>query len=246
MILTRVRSLAENQNWGSIVLDLFIVIIGFFSGLQIDEWWQNNQDSEKEQAYLQELIEDFEGNKELLELMLEEGELVINDMIALAEQGNLETPSLPVEELDEKLSSLQSMPAFIPITRAYDSLTGSGELRLITQREVKTGLADYYSFAKVIELVQATHEMQLVTTFLPYLSENTEFARLLVSWQDEDDFPLPEPKSSSGIELIVPTRKFRNIVTEKYYAMRDIFALHTSMKEINDEILALLKAEIEG
>ena len=104
MILTRVRSLAENQNWGSIVLDLFIVIIGFFSGLQIDEWWQNNQDSEKEQAYLQELIEDFEGNKELLELMLEEGELVINDMIALAEQGNLETPSLPVEELDEKLS----------------------------------------------------------------------------------------------------------------------------------------------
>ncbi len=246
MILTRVRSLAENQNWGSIVLDLFIVIIGFFSGLQIDEWWQNNQDSEKEQAYLQELIEDFEGNKELLELMLEEGELVINDMIALAEQGNLETPSLPVEELDEKLSSLQSMPAFIPITRAYDSLTGSGELRLITQREVKTGLADYYSFAKVIELVQATHEMQLVTTFLPYLSENTEFARLMVSWQDEDDFPLPEPKSSSGIELIVPTRKFRNIVTEKYYAMRDIFALHTSMKEINDEILALLKAEIEG
>ena len=138
------------------------------------------------------------------------------------------------------------MPAFIPITRAYDSLTGSGELRLITQREVKTGLADYYSFAKVIELVQATHEMQLVTTFLPYLSENTEFARLMVSWQDEDDFPLPEPKSSSGIELIVPTRKFRNIVTEKYYAMRDIFALHTSMKEINDEILALLKAEIEG
>ena len=246
MILTRVRSLAENQNWGSIVLDLFIVIIGFFSGLQIDEWWQNNQDSEKEQAYLQELIEDFEGNKELLELMLEEGELVINDMIALAEQGNLETPSLQVEELDEKLSSLQSMPAFIPITRAYDSLTGSGELRLITQREVKTGLADYYSFAKVIELVQATHEMQLVTTFLPYLSENTEFARLMVSWQDEDDFPLPEPKSSSGIELIVPTRKFRNIVTEKYYAMRDIFALHTSMKEINDEILALLKAEIEG
>ena len=246
MILTRVRSLAENQNWGSIVLDLFIVIIGFFSGLQIDEWWQNNQDSEKEQAYLQELIEDFEGNKELLELMLEEGELVINDIIALAEQGNLETPSLPVEELDEKLSSLQSMPAFIPITRAYDSLTGSGELRLITQREVKTGLADYYSFAKVIELVQATHEMQLVTTFLPYLSENTEFARLMVSWQDEDDFPLPEPKSSSGIELIVPTRKFRNIVTEKYYAMRDIFALHTSMKEINDEILALLKAEIEG
>ncbi len=245
MILARVRSLAENQNWGSIVLDLFIVIIGFFSGLQIDEWWQNNQDSAKEQAYLQELVEDFEGNKELLEFMLEEGELVLNDMIGLAEQGNLESPTLPVAELDEKLSSIQSMPAFIPITRAYDSLTGSGELRLITQREVKTGLADYYSFAKVIELVQATHEMQLVSTFLPYLSENTEFARLMISWQEEDDFPLLEPKASSGVELIVSTRKFRNIVTEKYYAMRDIFALHTSMMESNAEILALLEAEIE-
>lgn len=246
MILTRMRALAENQNWGSIILDLFIVIVGFFSGLQIDEWWQNNQNSEKEQAYLQELIEDFEANRNLLDLMLEEGDLVLNDMIALAEQSSLDAPTLPAAELDEKLSSLQSMPAFIPITRAYDSLTGSGELRLITNREVKTGLADYYSFAKVIELVQATHEMQLVNTFLPYLSENTEFARLMISWQEQDDYPLPEPKASSGVELIVPTRRFRNIVTEKYYAMRDIYALHESMLEINDEILALLKDEIEN
>ena len=246
MILSRVRSLAGDQNWGSIVLDLLIVIIGFFSGLQIDEWWQNNQDSEKETAYILELIEDFNGNRDLLEGMLEEGDLVLNDMITLAEQGNLETPTLPAAELDEKLSSLQSMPAFIPITRAYDSLTGSGELRLITNREVKTALADYYSFAKVIELVQATHEMQLVNTFLPYLSKNTEFARLMITWQDEEDYPLPEPKATSGIELIVPTREFRNIVTEKYYAMRDIFALHTSMMEINDEILTLLTSEIDG
>ncbi len=246
MILSRVRNLAEGQNWGSIVLDLLIVIIGFFSGLQIDEWWQNNQNSERETAYILELIEDFDGNRELLENMLEEGDLVLNDMIALAEQGNLETPTLPHEELDEKLSSLQSMAAFIPISRAYDSLTGSGELRLISNREIKTGLADYYSFARMIELVQATHEMQLVQTFLPYLSENVEFARLMISWQDADDYPLPEPKANSGVEKIVPTQKFRNIVTEKYYAMRDILALHTSMMAINDDILALLNAEVEN
>jgi hypothetical protein len=137
------------------------------------------------------------------------------------------------------------MPVFIPITRAYESLTGSGELRLITNREVKTSLADYYSFAKVVELVQATHEMQLVQTFLPYLSENTEFARILVTWQDEDDYPLPEPRTASGVENIVPTRKFPNIVAEKYYPVRDIFALHTDMLDINSDILTLLKTEIE-
>ncbi len=245
MILTRVRALAENQNWGSIILDLFIVIIGFFSGLQIDEWWQNNQDSEKETAYLYELIEDFEANGDLLELMLEEGDRVLNDMIALSEQSNQDNLTLSSQELDERLSSLQSMAAFIPITRAYDSLTGSGELRLITSREVKTGLADYYSFAKVLELIQATHEMQLVQTFLPYLSENTEFARLMVSWQDDEDYPLPEPRANSGVEQLVGTRTFRNIITEKYYAMRDIYALHGDMLDINSEILALLRAEVQ-
>jgi hypothetical protein len=226
-------------------VDLLIVIIGFFSGLQIDEWWQNNQNSKKENAYILELIEDFEGNRELLEGMLEEGDLVLNDMIALAEQGNLDAPTLPVDELDEKLSSLQSMPAFIPTTRAYESLTGSGELSLISNREIKTSLADYYSFAKVIELAQSTHEMQLVQTFLPYLSANTEFARIMVTWQDKEDYPLPKPRATSGVEKIVSTRQFRNIVTQKYYAMRDIFSLHTDIQALNSEILTLLKTETE-
>ena len=35
--------------------------------------------------------------------------------------------------------------------------------------------------------------MQLVEHYQPYLQENTEVARVLVSWQEEDEFALPDP-----------------------------------------------------
>ena len=246
MIVSRIREQAKDQNWVSVVLDLLIVAVGLYFGLQADAWWQNLQDSRQERIYLTELQEDFVLNEEIIDIALENGDLIIRDMIALMEQTQLESPDLPVEQLDEHLSSLQTMPTVLPISRAYDNLTGSGELSVLRNREIKNGLADYYSYAKVIELVQSTHEMQLVQTFQPYLSENTEFGRVLISWQEDDEYSLPEPPSESGVLELINTRDFRNIVTEKYYSARDLYDLHDGLKEINDELVALLQTALSN
>jgi hypothetical protein len=107
-------------------------------------------------------------------------------------------------------------------------------------------LADFYSFSKIIELVQSTHEMQLVNTFQPYMAANTEYARVMVSWQSEGEFELPEAVEDSGILDLFATREFRNVIVEKYYVTSDIRGLHQSIEEINTEILGLLKNEIEN
>lgn len=245
MIITRLNKEIQEQNWISVLVDLFIVIIGLFSGLQADSWWQQYQESLQERDYLLELREDFKGNQSLFEGAIEEGELVLSDMVSLLEQASLDTPSLEAVELDERLSSLQSMPTIIPISRAFDILSGSGDLAILSNRDLKNSLADFYSFAKVVELVQGTHEQQLVHTFQPYLADNTEIARLMISWEEEGVSDLPEPLSGSGVSEIVSTRGFRNIVVEKYYATRDLNDLHQQLRDINSEILAYLASEID-
>ncbi|MFT4888589.1 MAG: hypothetical protein ACJAY7_000295 [Pseudohongiellaceae bacterium] len=246
MIINKLNREIQEQNWISVLADLFIVIIGLFSGLQADSWWQEYQESLQEKTYLLELQEDFLNNQGLFESALSESALVLGDMVSLLEQANLESPVLEVGVLDEQLSSLQSMPTFIPISRAYDNLSNTSDLSLLSSRELKNSLADFYSFSKIIELVQSTHEMQLVNTFLPYMSANTEFARVMISWQSEGEFELPEARADSDLLDLFPTREFRNIVVEKYYAVSDIRALHQSIEEINIEILELLKGEIES
>lgn len=244
MILNRINKEIQEQNWVSVFADLFVVMIGLFAGLQADSWWQQYQDSVQEKNYLLELREDFRGNEDLFGGALDEASLVIADMVVLLEQASLETPTLSAIELDEHFSSLQSMPTFFPISRAYDILSGSGDLGLLSNRELKNGLADFYSFAKFVELVQGTQEIQLVNTFQPYTGANTEFLTVMLSWDDEADRVLPEPASDSGILDILPTREFRNIVAEKYYATRDLNDLHKELKEINTEILGYLESEI--
>ncbi|MFK7863878.1 MAG: hypothetical protein AB8B95_06570 [Pseudohongiellaceae bacterium] len=244
MVITRLNKEIQEQNWVSVLVDLLIVIIGLFSGLQADSWWQQYQDSLQEQTYLLELREDFNGNQDLFEGAIEEGERVLSDMVSLLEQAKQAAPTLDPSELDERLSSLQSMPTFIPISRAFDILSGSGDLAILSNRNLKNSLADFYSFAKVIELVQGTHEQQLVHTFQPYLSANTEIARLMISWEEEGVSGLPEPVSNSGISDLTSTRGFRNIVIEKYYSTRDLNDLHKSLQEVNAEILGFLESEI--
>lgn len=244
MIFSRILIDARNQNWATVIADLLIVVIGLFTGLQVDAWWQNYQDSTQEKVYLQELKQDFDGNKILLSGVLEQGQMVLDDMVTLARQALLETPSLPSEELDARLSSLQSMQSFLPITSAYDNLVASSELGIIRNRDLKNKLADYYSLAKLAEVVQTTHELQLVEIFQPYMRANTEMARVMVSWQEDDEFQLPEPRPDSGTLDIISTREFRNVVTEKYYSAIDLYSIHQDLEEITEEVLTLLEAEL--
>lgn len=247
MLMNKIINDAREHNWISALLDLLIVVIGLFTGLQLDSRWENYQNLENERIYLLELQDDFAQNQDLTKRRLEDGSAVLRDMIVLLEQANLESPSLSSGELDTKFSALQSMPTVIPFSRAYENLTGSGELSILRDRELKTKLADYYSYARVVDLVQSTHEMQLVQHFQPYMQENTEISRVLYGWQEEvDEFKLPEPPEESGIVGLLQSREFRNIVTEKYYSMLDIHSLHQGLLEINDQILALLSAALGG
>ena len=165
-------------------------------------------------------------------------------MVVLSNQSLLPTPELSAQELDEKFSSLQSMHSFIPISSAYDNLVSSSELGIISNRDIKNTLADYYSFADLAELIQSTHEMQLVEVYQPYMRDNTELARVMISWQEAGDFSLPEPAPQSGILEIIGSRQFRNIITDKYYSAIDLRSIHIELQDINSELLQLIESEL--
>lgn len=136
------------------------------------------------------------------------------------------------------------MRTFSAISSAYDNLVSSSELGILKNRDLKNILADYYSLAELAELIQSTHELQLVQTFQPYMREHLEVARVMVTWQEEGEFELPEPKPDSGLLEVINTQLFRNIVTDKYYSAIDLYFTHEELQEINDEALALIEAEL--
>lgn len=59
MILQRIAASLKKRDWGTVVLEVAIVVVGIFIGLQVDDWNQRRQDRALEQQYLERLYADM-------------------------------------------------------------------------------------------------------------------------------------------------------------------------------------------
>jgi len=238
MLLRRIMKHFRNENWFAVALDLVVVVLGLFIGLQVDTWWENQKEQSLEIAYLQEIREDFELNREQLRDTTTRLEEIIQDMLVLAGQSAQASPSLSVEELNKRFISVSIMPTFLPVNRAFSNLTGSGDLRLLQSRELKNALANYYAMARLSELVQNTHELELVHTFQPFIIEQLDYAAVLPNWTDDLRF-VPAEADNLILEVL-HTREFRNIVAQKWNISTDLLDQHRQMMERTEQVLQML------
>lgn len=67
MILQRISRALRNQQWISVVLELFIVVVGIFLGLQVNDWNENRKLRQTESLYLEKLSADLIAMEENLQ-----------------------------------------------------------------------------------------------------------------------------------------------------------------------------------
>ena len=67
MILRRLVTALRNQSWLTLVLELVVVVVGIFLGLQVDSWNDARKDRVFEQQYLASLKADFQADIEELD-----------------------------------------------------------------------------------------------------------------------------------------------------------------------------------
>ena len=239
MLLRRISAHVRDQNWFAVVLDLLVVVVGLFLGLQIDTWWEGQKEARIESTYLQEIREDFELNRSSLLDQINDAEQIIRSMIVLHEQSTLDDPTLSIAELNENFSLINHMPTFVIATRAYGNLIGSGDLKVLRNRQLKNLLAAYYAAADLTALVQTTHEMELVQTFQPYIIDNLDYAA--VKRDLVDDFPLTASSEEARILEVLDTRQFRNVVVQKWVISTDLLNQFRTMLQRTDEVLQMLE-----
>lgn len=242
MILRRFSEAMKSQNWFIVFIELMVLVVGIFVGLQVDDWNQSRQDRVEERLYLEELLEDFEANRAGLLETISRNEELIPAMTVLLEQSAMDTPDLSIGELNDAFRNIHYMPTFIPIERAFANLTGSGDLKLIRNRELKNALAQYYSATQLVELVQNTHEMELVETFQPYVIEHMDYQA--VFYERVEDFPLPAAVEEDRLLEVLDTREFRNILTQKLIICTDLLDQHRGMQVRTGEVIGILEKEL--
>ena len=242
-IFSRVRRKLANENRflqysryaiGEIVL----VMVGILLALQVNNWNEERNNSLIEQDYLKEMLEDFEINLKTSNRNIGRIEEILPHLIGLIDQSMAGKPTMPLDALNKAFSNITAMPAYSSTDRVYNNLVGSGDLKLIRNGELKTKLANYYECLFVLNLVQDTHEMELVESFQPYIIENLDYQAVNPSWLD--DFLLPSPLEDNRILEVLNDREFRNILTQKWVILTDLLNQNRILRQVNLDMLELL------
>lgn len=242
MILRHISEQLSRQNWPAVTIEMVVVVLGIFAALQADGWNEARKDRAEESLYLSELMEDFVANRENLSMNIGRNETILPAMLGLLGQSSMETPTWTVTQMNTAFKRIHDMPTFTAVRRAYSNLTGSGDLKLIRNRRLKNEIATYYAATALTEIVQNTHELELVETFQPYIIAEMDYQA--VNPTRVEDFPLPPAVEEDRILEVLTSRTFRNVLSQKWTIISDLLDQFRGMQKRTETIIEMLQAEI--
>lgn len=239
----RQRLLTENKFSRYLIYaigEIVLVVIGILIALSINNWNETEKNKIIEHNYLIEMLEDFEKNHQKSQEIIFGIEESLPTLIGLLEQSVLEKPTISIDSINIAFSRINNMPTYSSTDRVYNNLIGSGDLKLLNDSSLKTILSKYYESLYILNLVQTTHESELVESFQPYIIEYLDFQA--VNPRRVDDFKLPSSVENSKILQVLGDRKFRNIITLKWTILTDLLNQNRNLEKLNIAMIKRLKA----
>lgn len=191
MILRRIADALREQNWFTVIIEIFIVVIGIFLGLQVTEWNENRKDRTLEQTYLVRLLADVDASIErntfsrnFVANHVENSETVLKALM---------TCHLDSNQRDNFANGIFHMGKIVPVTFVLGTIneihsTGSSSiLHNIKIRNLLNELLDEAQFQNALfPLVHASKEQELayVYQYVIFLTGSDQDVDGSITWQD--------------------------------------------------------------
>jgi hypothetical protein len=154
MILRKLAEAIRKQNWFTVVLEILIVVIGIFLGLQANDWNQARQDRALELHYLARLQADLGNDLERLDESDYYARLRTRQVSRLLDavadpQAAAADPNRFIESVEKA-----SWEAYRRMTsHTYAEMLGANGATLVRSESLRYALAEYYAEVEFWETV---------------------------------------------------------------------------------------------
>jgi len=177
MILRRIADAIREQNWFTVIIEILIVVIGIFLGLQVTEWGQERQNREREREYLQRVAQDLDQDYTQLIAATKFANFRGNEAKYLLNSRDFNT----VDPCRFVYSLFTSVFFLVPTMarQTFDEMVSSGGLTLIQNNVVKDAMGKYYAYERQLEYAHenvSTMSHSTVAANVPYIS--VEWSRM--------------------------------------------------------------------
>lgn len=144
MIIRRISTGIKAQDWFVVMIEVLIVVVGIFLGLQVDDWNEARKDREDEQVFLSNLHEELLSSTNtrgfLRAQRLEDGEILLKLLFNIFEDPDLEELSSRECTAIARSSFLTANIAEMP---SFNALLATGRLNIISDEKLKTALVRF-------------------------------------------------------------------------------------------------------
>jgi len=138
MILRKLAQAVRKQSWSTVILEVLIVVVGIFFGLQVDAWNQNLKDRTAEAVYLERLRADTASNivevKDRAQTYYDRADS-LKRIVEMLETRNAE--EIGAADLAYTFCYWYVPEAVRLQTATYDEMTATGGLELIRSEDVR-------------------------------------------------------------------------------------------------------------
>ena len=169
MILKKLAESIRLQNWFVVVLEILIVVIGIFIGLQVDDWNSRRIELKLEADYLEQLAQETDHNLVVYQKNAEYSDT--NEALTLAYYRYLNGEGV-ARPAEPKLLRMLCHPGFVS-SPPYDNsvleeMIASGMLARLQDIKLRSALANYRATQKVWDqlVVDSSDEYKKIFSFI--------------------------------------------------------------------------------
>lgn len=151
MILNRLSNAIREQNWFTVLLEIIIVVVGIFLGLQVDDWNEQRKYRQEESVYLAKIHADLSAMKTELEDRLEGYEERITIMMrALAALESCDSSADAAADVRFAMERYQNSPPVSYLGATYNEMVASGALARLADEQLKQKIASAFGVLEAI------------------------------------------------------------------------------------------------
>jgi len=170
VILDQIAQGLRKQDWFTAILELIILVVGIYIGLQVDDWVSERKDRQTETIYLELLARDVAVLQQQVRGQLAFEKDKVNTATRAYELLTSDDPSAHQVELGELLTALSDRRTLSLVSATYEQMVSSGHLQLIRNRNLRDKLVRYFALMKRDEAIIGKNNQDLIDDiYVPFL-----------------------------------------------------------------------------
>lgn len=246
MILKRLRAEAARQNWFGVVLDLVILIIGVFLGMQVANWNQARLDRAEGGEYRERLNQDLESNRRELTFRIHDyGQVLAHASAALAA---LDRPvgDKPGEFIIDAHEASNRIPETIRHV-AYDEAMVSGKAQFLGDPMLRERITnDYVGLATMQTLFDNTPPYrEAVRSALPFAAQ-AQVMKDCPEVLTSDEVGSVTPKLADDCSSIMDPKESQRVAAEVRTIASLRWQLNRVVADLNQKIWNARQLSLEA